>query len=171
MTYFPNLLDHGLWAIYLLLAGSCGLGLALGGKPERYGVGALIFMFAVQIALLAFTGDEQYESLDWASLATDLTGFVLFMALALNANRTWPIVAAALQLLAVLGHLLQGTSELVAFAYITFKTWPTMLIAYVLLPVGAIRHARRLRIRGSDRDWFPYKRYAEFRGIARDANL
>lgn len=74
-----------------------------GDEPERIGAGAyLLGWFA---SLLVQTDGELYD-MQWAMFALDFIMLVIFGALAWKAQRAWPIWACALQLLAVMSHLM-----------------------------------------------------------------
>lgn len=142
--------------------------LAFGGKPERWGVATLLLMLLAQSAIVStLTHGLFFQSVDPASFVADSIGLTGFTAIMWRARRLWPILAFALQLLAVIGHLLQATSQMVAYTYVTFKSFPTMTIILIVL-IATYAHQRRLRRDGGDPDWVPYKEYGRFRKMARE---
>ena len=163
MAFFPDFADSRIWSVYVAAFSLLSLTLIFGGKPERWGVGVLALMLVAQNSVVAlFTEKDIFLSIDPASLTADLIGLVGFTVIILNARRLWPILAFALQLLTVLGHLLQTTSEMVAYTYVTFKSYPTMTIV-VVAALASIAHQFRLRRNGEDPDWVAYRAYAQFR--------
>ncbi|UAB78963.1 hypothetical protein INR77_04495 [Erythrobacter sp. SCSIO 43205] len=163
-----DLLDARIWPVFAIALGLLGMSFTLGGKPERWGICVLIFMLIAQGMIVSFfTGGIYFSDIDPASLTADVVGLAGFTVILCNARRLWPIAAFALQLLAVLGHFLQSISEMVAYTYVTFKSYPTMSIV-IIVAIAALAHQWRLRAKGEDPDWVPYTEYAKFRRIARD---
>gem|GEM_PF-1123595 len=168
MAFFPDFADPRIWPIYLAAFFLISLVSIFGGKPERWGVVVLMVMLVVQRFIVALmTGRDIFLEVDPASLVADLIGLLGFAVIMCNARRLWPILAFALQLLTVLGHLLQGTSEMVAYTYMTFKSFPTMIIVLVVA-LATIAHQWRLRRDREDPAWIPYTEYAKFRRMARE---
>lgn len=125
-----------------------------GGAPERVGAAILFAAFIADDLYHALTGTVQFRRFDPAELAIDGFSLLAFAWLAVGANRLWPIVAAALQLMAVAGHLstlvVSGTQR----AYWAM-TEPPVLLGVVTLAIGLAAHVRRERRIGPYPDWRP----------------
>ena len=164
----PDLSDPRIVLFYTIAFSILGLAALFGGKPERWGVAVLLLMLVVQRLVVALiTGADTYDQLDPASLAGDLTGLIGFTIIMSRARRLWPIVAWALQFLTLVGHLLQSSTFMAAYSYVSFKSWPT-LVVIVLMGLAAIAHRWRLHRNGEDLDWVPYKSYRQFRTLTRE---
>ena len=134
-----------------------------GGGPERAGVLVLLGMLVLQITTRNIEGELQaLEAFDWPTFLADLFGAAAFIVIAIWADRVWPIRAWTLQGLAVLGHLLQASAEMIGYTFVALGIWPTMLVM-PLLVIGTEAHQYRLRRDGKDRDWVPLKQYADIR--------
>ena len=123
-----------------------------GGAPERW-VSGLMFVANAATALLPYDPGSTFLSLDWSGFGVDAVLFVAFTAVALRANRYWPIWLAALQLVSVAIHVIRMVDRaLVPLVY----AWSIGQIAYplmALLVAGTIRHRRRCRAFGRDPAW------------------
>jgi hypothetical protein len=76
-----------------------------------------------------------------------------FAAIALNANRNYPLWAAGFQLVAVGSHLVRGLVDSVSpIAYAILAVGPSYC-QLALLFAGLLRHRARLRRYGPYRDW------------------
>ena len=90
----------------------------------------------------------RYFSVSGAIAAIDFGMMVGFAVLALRADRYWPIIMAALQLVMILGHLIKWLdSELIRRTYIILIAYPAWLHLLVLM-VATIRHMRRSAMAG-----------------------
>ncbi|WP_156361775.1 hypothetical protein [Sphingomonas sp. Leaf343] len=123
-----------------------------GGAPERI-VAGLMFVANAATALLPYDPGSTFLWLDWSGFGVDALLFVAFTAVALRADRYWPIWLAALQLVAVAIHLVRIVDRaLVPLVY----AWSIGQIAYplmALLVAGTVRHRQRLRDFGDDPSW------------------
>lgn len=138
--------------IYLALLVSCCLyALARGGTPERAAVGILVSA----VLASAFTvagGAHRFFQLEVGLLAVDTCLFLAMTALALKAQRYWPMWLAAVKLNTVITHLLILSPTLPPWSYAVANaawSYPSPL----LIAIGAIRHRRRLRMYGADPAW------------------
>ena len=131
-----------------------------GGPPEK--MGALI------IAALLFTdivyhwrfGPSGFMEVDPFHLVMDAAELAAIWALALQANRIWPLWAAAAQLICVAGHV----AALIEPGGMTGAYWTMTQVPFFIqvtaLLLGTAFHARReLRI-GRYRSWRPVRSVA-----------
>ena len=86
-----------IWLVAIAIA------MTRGKSPERLGAAILLGMAPLQIALRAVF-PLQYDNIDPATLLTDAVAAIAFLAVALHANRIWPLWTCALQLIVLIGH-------------------------------------------------------------------
>ncbi|MEP9359912.1 hypothetical protein [Sphingomonas sp. KR3-1] len=138
--------------VYLSLLLTCCLyALARGGTPERVAV-AILVTAVVASTLVPSMGSHRFYQLEVGMLAVDTCLFVSMTALALRAQRYWPMWLAAVKLNTVITHLLILAPTLPPWSYaIANAAWsyPSPL----LIAIGAIRHRQRLRRYGADPAW------------------
>ena len=121
-----------------LIIAVCGFAFLKGDEPERVAGGA--FVLAWFASLLA-QDDSSLNQVQWGVFAIDLVMLVVLGALAWKSRRTWPVWAAACQLMVVTSHVmsmvdvrpaianfiwvinLAGYGVLVSLAVGTFWAW------------------------------------------------
>ncbi|HTU13122.1 MAG TPA: hypothetical protein VMG08_19690 [Allosphingosinicella sp.] len=122
-----------------------------GGGPER--VGATIYAASVAVThVIRAYNDQRWGVVHIGEFTVDVVTFVIFIVIALRANRFWPLWVSALLGLGVLGHLgrLVGPDFWWAYAVVlTIWSYPIVL----LFALGAFLHRRRLVRNGVDRSW------------------
>lgn len=137
-------------AILLLV---CGYAFRVGGAPERWT--ASVFVGGALATFLAPFYDvvHPFAQIEPVLLLVDAAVLVCLVAVALYADRYWPLYVSALHLIAIAIHGVKAIQpDLVPWMY----AGASGKIAYpmlVLLAVGAWRHRRRLITYGSDPDW------------------
>ena len=133
----------GLTTLYALWAG---------GGPER--VGAAVYALSVPITHLALLASNQHwRNLEIGVLIVDAVTFVIFIVIALRADRFWPIWVSALLGIALLGHLgrfVMPDTYWRAYAKV-LAMWSYPILALMVL--GTFLHRRRLNLHGADRSW------------------
>lgn len=138
--------------IYLVLLVSCCLyALARGGTPERAAVGILVSAVAAS-AITPSTGLHRFFQLELGMLMVDTCLFLAMTALALKAQRYWPMWLAAVKLNTVITHLLILSPSLMPWSYAVANaawSYPSPL----LIAIGAARHRQRLKLYGVDPAW------------------
>src|SRR5687767_1986198 len=88
---------------YAILLPCCLYALLRGGEPER--IGAAIFAIASILTTVALSApSSRYQWVEVGALAVDVAMLVAVVALALRANRFWPLWVAALQAIGTAGH-------------------------------------------------------------------
>ena len=136
---------------FLLLL-CCGYALLRGGAPER--IGACIFLVATALTYASVSGPaSRYSSVEVGILVVDVATLVGLLALALRAERYWPLWVAGFQLIGTAGHVVRVVDPSVirwgyAFA-LAFWSYPMLLI----LVLGTWRHQQRLAQNGVDKSW------------------
>lgn len=133
------------------LLAACLYALAAGGGPERSAAG--VFVLAAAASYLA--PYRHFRELEIALFAIDLVTLIALGAIALRANRFWPLYVSALQLLTLAIHGAKAYQPaLVHWMY----GGASGKIAYpmiLLLAIGVYRHRRRIADHGGDPDWSP----------------
>ncbi len=74
-----------------------------GDEPERIGAGSYVFLW---FASLLVQNDSDIYSLQWSMFALDGIMLIVLAGLTWRSRRSWPVWATALQLLAVMSHIL-----------------------------------------------------------------
>lgn len=135
-----------------LLVLSSGYALWRGGAPERI---AAIAMLAATVAsaLVRADVDHRFIEMETGLLVVDGLLLLILVAIALRADRGWPLLIAGLHLVTVGTHaikLLEPDMIRVTYAVmLAFWSYPMV----ITLAIGTWRHRQRLRIHGSDRAW------------------
>lgn len=123
-----------------------------GGVPERL-AGILLLLAAGLTRMFFLASGAPYLSVEIGILLVDVVLLAALVALALRADRFWPIWLAALQALGTGAHLVKAIEpSVVSMAYailVGFWSYPMIFI----LAAGTLRHRRRLAADGSDLDW------------------
>src|SRR3569623_2487075 len=134
----------------ILWLGVCGYALWRGGQPERFV--AAIFLIAAPLASALYSA-HRWHGMQLGIFAADTVMLVLLLAIAMKANRYWPIGLAAMQLLQVTGHLLKLADPhmLPVLYWISAVVWAYPML--VLLWLGTIRHHNRVKKFGPERSW------------------
>jgi len=138
-------------AFLLLWLGSSLFALRYGGCPERW-IALLLFV--------AFPASILVRKLNWAFGHIDL-GLVLIdgsllcglVAVALRADRFWPMPIASMQILAMVGHALKliEPDTLPLIYWLTNVVWAYPM--QTLLALGTERHRARERRSGLEPCW------------------
>lgn len=133
-----------------LWLGVCGYALWRGGQPER--CVAVIFLVAALSNWVTYIPNP-WRGVQWGIFAVDTVMLALMLAIALRANRYWPIGMAAMQVLQVIGHLLKlADSVMLPMAYwISAAVWAYPML--ILLWLGTVRHHNRTKRLGPEPSW------------------
>lgn len=124
-----------------------------GGAAEKVGIG-IVVVGSVTTTLSASTSlNMRFHSIEMGMFVVDVVVFFAFLALALAADRFWPLWVAGLQLVGTLSHtLVLASSHVVAWAYaVTQALWAYPILLLIVL--GAARHHRRRKLSGADPSW------------------
>ncbi|MBN8806637.1 MAG: hypothetical protein J0I47_00140 [Sphingomonas sp.] len=131
--------------------GVCGYALWRGGQPERL-VGGL-FLLAFILSIITNRLGMQWHGVEVGTMGVDTALLIALLAIALRANRYWPIGMAAMQLLQVMGHLLKIADPrmLPLLYWISSVVWAYPML--VLLWLGTLRHHNRVKRFGPESSW------------------
>ncbi len=137
---------------FLLLFTSIPYALARGGAPER--LVALITLAAAILTIVFLSASVTvYQDAEIGEFEVDVIAFAGFFAVALFADRYWPLLVAGLQGDAVVIHLCKLIQpDILPLGYaIGLSVWIYPIL--IVLVIGTLRHRRRLAVHGSDPAW------------------
>lgn len=126
-----------------------------GGWPERVGAGVYaLSVVATYLILLMhshflLTHSEMWLNLEAGVFIVDVVTFLIFIAIALRADRFWPLWVSAFLGIGLLGHLAKlmlPDTYWRAYAFV-LAIWSYPIIA--LIALGTFLHQRRLRLEGA----------------------
>ena len=123
--------------------------------PERVIAASWLVLFELSSWMYAAVWGTNFQlgTVDLVFAATDVLAGIIWLAVALNANRNYPLFIAAMQILAIAGHLSRGLIEAISpIAYAVMVIAPGW-IQLLILGTGVIRHILRKRKFGSYREW------------------
>ncbi|HEX9947295.1 MAG TPA: hypothetical protein VGA98_07130, partial [Allosphingosinicella sp.] len=114
---------------YAILALCCLYAVVQGGKPER--IGAAIFLGAAILTTAALSAPSaRWGTVEAGVFAVDVVMLGALIALALSAERLWPLWVTALQLIGTAGHAAKLASPEVireAYAFVmAFWSYPML---------------------------------------------
>ncbi len=126
-----------------------------GAGPER--AIAVTWMLIFELPSWVYTAfwgvSFQLGQIDVFLASTDALAGGIWIAIALNANRNYPLLIAAMQVLVLSGHLARGLIEAIApIAYAVMMVVPGWLQLFIFA-IGLTRHIRRRKRHGPYRDW------------------
>ncbi len=144
-------------AIYAALQlGACFYAIWRGGAPERW-TAWMMAGAAALTAALPFQATNTFFVVDRPQLLIDATLLCGFVVLALRADRFWPLWIAALQLIAIVAHLVRAIDPTILPAVYNQSIGKLAYPMILLLVAGTYRHRRR-RLAGADEaDWSPLR--------------
>lgn len=127
-----------------------------GGSPERWLIG--IFLGAMVLPVYIFQWFGLGKAMEVgpyapAVMLIDIFAGILFVAVALQANRNYPLWIAGFQLVAVGGHLVRSLDDLVSPLAVAFLVVGPAYCQLLVLLVGFARHVLRKRRFGNYRAW------------------
>ena len=141
--------------VYLILLMSCwAYALWRGGTPERIGATILAVGSFLTAAAIG-SGRGSFQGVEVGVVLIDILCSLAFVALALRADRFWPLWLAALQVGGTAGHAVKFIDPNIiprAYAFM-LAAWAYPML--VLLFAGTWRHRRRLARFGVDKSWSP----------------
>jgi hypothetical protein len=137
---------------YIILALCCLYAIWRGAGPER--IGAAIFACASVLSTAALSGPSgRFVSVEIGVFAVDIAMLFALFALALFAERLWPLWVTGLQMVGAAGHAVKLVDpEVIPLAYafvMAFWSYPMLF----LLVFGTWKHQQRLTRFGVDKSW------------------
>jgi hypothetical protein len=143
----PPFLRYGL--PLLLVA---GFSMWKGGAPERL---AGLLMLGGEVASVTLEPRDvnvRFGAIDPALLVVDLAMALLFIILSIKADRHWPILLSIFQIIAVMSHIGVSLRRSQPLAYAVLEIAPAYF-GLIVLSMGTVRHAWRVRRSGHDPSW------------------
>lgn len=139
------------YGVIALLALACWL---WGGGPERVCATVLLAMpFAEVIYHLILGPETSLTHTDLGHTVMELVVTAPFLAVALTANRRYPLWLVSFQLVAVLSHLVRDLAPGAGGAAYLIMTIAPSYAMIVTLAAGLAAHRLRIRRHGSYRSW------------------
>lgn len=132
----------------------CIAALIWGAGPERAVAIVWLFFFEILGGMVwphAF--EYRYGDIDIFLATIDLFAGFAWIAIALYANRNYPLCIAAMQLLSMTAHLAKGLVETISPIAYAFMVVAPGWFQLAFLALGLTRHIYRKRRYGSYRDW------------------
>lgn len=125
-----------------------------GAAPERLCALAPLFMvFGDRLYHLIVQRGTIYGAVDLGHLFIDSVAAIMFIAVALQANRVYPLWASAFQLVSLVSHFVREVdTKMGIFAYIMMNYVPSYAIL-MILTAGLWNHVRRERRYGLYPAW------------------
>lgn len=127
-----------------------------GGSPERWLAAFFVMTMIIPVYLVRLLGLEvSFVAGPWQGyyVLLDSVAAVLFLGVALNANRNYPMGIAAFQLVAVGAHMVDAVADRASPLAIAILVIGPSYFQMLLLLTGFIRHIRRERRFGPYRAW------------------
>jgi hypothetical protein len=128
------------WTILVLI---CAYAFWRGRTDERVAAATCLLASLVQL-LVVSPAMHRYSGIEFGVMFVDLGVLGVFVALALQSSRFWPLWVAGLQLTTILGHVLKAVQlSLLPLAYagaLRFWSYPILLI----LAIGTWRTHKRV---------------------------
>ncbi len=126
-----------------------------GGAPERWLIGVFLATMVVPIYVAQWLGLGAFELGPHASamVMLDLVAAAMFVGVALNANRNYPLWIAGFQLVAVGAHLVRSMVDSVSPLAVAILVIGPSYCQLLLMIGGFVRHAERQRRFGPYREW------------------
>jgi hypothetical protein len=123
-----------------------------GGAPERIVGGLMLVAFSASM-LMQSQFPVRFHGVELGIFIVDCAMLAALLAVALRAERFWPIWMTGLQAVAVAAHLAKmANPAVIPWAYaamLAFWSYPMM----AMLAIGTWRHRRRMAAFGADRSW------------------
>ncbi len=139
-------------AITLLVV---ALAAARGGRPEQFCAAIIAGELATDFVLMLALGPRSFRTFDGSRMLIDVIVAALFIAIAMRANRVYPLAIAASQIVAIIASvavLLASDGRSQAFWAMTQLP---IFLQLVLLAAGTAAHRMRLSRIGPYNCWSP----------------
>lgn len=153
--FYLWLTQGGRWDYVLFLALLYGSGIyaiGWGGWPERW-VGCAFVVASWMTEWLLRPGIVTFVSLQTTTFAVDIALLIVLLAIALNADRRWPLLVTALHAMSVISHVAKfldpDLNKRIYATMLIFWSYPGLLV----LIIGTWRHRKRVALGGPEPDW------------------
>lgn len=141
-------------AQWLILMLTVLLALWRGAGPERQVAGTFLTMFFVdRLYHAVFEGGRFYLRVDVGHILIDLVVLGAFIAIALRANRVYPIWLASLQLMTLVSHIVRALSPAIINGVYAILMFAPSYLEVLTFGLGVGLHIRRQRKYGPYRSW------------------
>jgi hypothetical protein len=149
---------------YTALVGVTAFAFLRGGGPERT-VAALLLIAGAATLLVQSAPPVRFNDVEIGVLCVDAALFAGLLAVAVRAERYWPLWMTALQGVAVAAHGARAVNpHVIPWAYAALLAfWGYPMVA--LLAVATWRHQRRLTMFGTERSWTHSLRHSDDRKL------
>ena len=147
--------DYRAYAQDILAYTICIVALIWGGGPERAVAVTwlILFEFAIGMYRNILGAEYRLTEIDLFLASTDILAALVWITVALYANRNYPMWIAGMQLLAMTAHVARGLVEAISpITYIAMVIAPGWF-QLIFLGIGLSRHIMRKRKHGAYRDW------------------
>jgi hypothetical protein len=124
-----------------------------GAGPEKVCAAALVFVTLVDPIYHILVRYPVFETVDIGHLVMDAGVAAAFIAVALRANRVYPLWLAAFQLVSLLSHFARELTEVLPMLAYGLMSYGPYYIILLILAGGIFAHARRMKILGPYRSW------------------
>lgn len=131
---------------FLFLFATAALAYARGGRPEKT-IALSLVVATVLTFLTGLLASVSFDTVEIGLLVIDIALLGVMLLVAMRADRYWPMVVAALQLILVLVHIAKVVSgDALPWVYaFVLAFWSYPILAVVM--IGTWRHSRRTRRR------------------------
>lgn len=124
-----------------------------GAAPEKICAATLVAVTFADPAYHLLIGQGAiYRSVDVGHLVMDMAVAAIFVAVALKANRVYPLWLAAFQLVSVLSHFAREVTDFFPMRAYGFMSFGPYYFILLIMAMGISCHARRSR-HGQFRSW------------------
>lgn len=125
-----------------------------GAPPERICVATLVIVtFGDPLYHLLMHQSPIYRTVDIGHLVMDLGVAAIFVAVALRANRVYPLWLAAFQLVSVLSHFAREVTDSFPKLAYGLMSYGPFYVILLIMAGGIAFHARRAKYLGRYRSW------------------
>ena len=140
-------------AFNLLLLVTSGYAIWKGGKPEQWAGAALLTAAALTLLTNLLNEVGPFHNMEPVVMLVDIGLLAALVALALKANRYWPIWITAIHASAVAIHFAKLANPALVWPLYAFAASVSSVPIQIILLWATIRHQRRMKLYGIDTPW------------------
>ena len=140
-------------ALYLLVVAL--IAWKRGGRPEQVIAGIMVVNIVLDYVYHLIFGPSSFRQIDPVHLAMDTACFLLFLGVALRANRAWTLWVCAAQNIVMLGHLGKLFEVNAVLRGYWAMTQAPFYLQLAFLALGTLAHVMRVRTIGPYNSWRP----------------